>query len=149
MNYKDFIQQVEKMTGKLSDSELRQILCQMAENVSVHGRSDFLEQLTVRTSSVQKTGKKQRETLTKRVDELAEHIDDGYFCTGWGWDEAFHDERDFGDESWADEMDRLLAVCRKLVLEEAYPLAEALYGKLLGALDGGLASVLVEPGNRT
>lgn len=52
-----------------------------------------------------------------------------------GWDDDLHDERSFGDESWADEMDDLLGGAETAFLDGDLDLARIAYEPLLKAFE--------------
>ena len=54
-----------------------------------------------------------------------------------GWDEEIREERDWGDEGWAVEMDELFLQSRRLLFQGEYSLAEEAYTKLFGILEMG------------
>jgi hypothetical protein len=62
-------------------------------------------------------------------------LESGAYVEGWGWDEDLHDERSFGDESWSDEMDDLLAGAESAFLDGDLDLARNAYEPLLKAFE--------------
>ena len=118
----------------MSAAELRQVILQWADHQSPAGRENFLLNLKPLPATIKTAG---YDRLIQRVDDLVSQIDDGSFCSGWGWDHDLHDERDFGDESWAAEMDACLSEVRQVFLAGDSQLAQDLYVRLLNSLDNG------------
>lgn len=71
------------------------------------------------------------------IEAFAQRVENGEYCDGWGWDEDIHEERDWGDESWAEEMDDFFLQARSLLLQGKYKLAEEVYTRLFGILEMG------------
>jgi len=42
--------------------------------------------------------------LLTDIDDFAHRVEAGHFFQGFGWDDEIHDERSYGDESWAGDM---------------------------------------------
>lgn len=70
------------------------------------------------------------EALLDDIDALAEELRAGEFFEGWGWDHEFHEERAWGDESWAPRMDALFDRAGLAVLEGDPELAAEAYRRL-------------------
>ncbi|MCL6449496.1 MAG: hypothetical protein K6U04_15390 [Armatimonadetes bacterium] len=77
------------------------------------------------------------EELLEEIQALAERVENGAYCTGWGWDDELREERDWGDESWADEMDDLFGRARDALFNGDYKLAEEAYAGLFAILAMG------------
>ena len=71
--------------------------------------------------------------LADMADAFVRRLEDGHYYQGFGWDEERHEERAWGDESWAKEMDELFGRAATSYLSGAFDLAARVYGKLLGA----------------
>ncbi|MHB8124586.1 MAG: hypothetical protein ACYDEJ_02905 [Desulfitobacteriaceae bacterium] len=71
------------------------------------------------------------------IEAFAQRVENGEYCDGWGWDEDIHDERDWGDESWAEETDGLFLQARSLLLQGDYKLVEEAYTSLFDILEMG------------
>lgn len=145
MDYKDFRDQIEQHLKNMTAADMKHVIRTMAEDVKGVQRHTFLSQLeSIRSEkkAVHPSPQSEADELRKNVVAFATEIDDGYFCDGWGWDSELQDERDWGDESWADQMDDYLRKLRKLVQEGEYSLARELYQILLNSFDQGY-----EPGH--
>lgn len=77
------------------------------------------------------------DTLLSEIDDFVKRIEDGKYSHGWGWDDEIHDEREWGDESWVDEMDELFARTDDVFLSGNMEFACQAYGKLLKAFHMG------------
>jgi hypothetical protein len=71
--------------------------------------------------------------LANSVNQFVRHLEDGCFFEGTGWDEELNEERAWGDESWARQMDDLFGRAATTYLSENRPLSAYVYGRLLGA----------------
>lgn len=75
--------------------------------------------------------------IFSEVFAFACRVDEGHYCDGWGWDDDIHEERDWGDESWAGEMDHYFLQANYL-LGEGYPhVARQVYESLFDILEMG------------
>ncbi|MEU1600016.1 hypothetical protein ABZ468_46370 [Streptomyces sp. NPDC005708] len=71
--------------------------------------------------------------LLTDIDAFVAAVGSGRYYDGWGWDDELHEERAWGDESWAGEMDALFARAQQVFLDGRLGVARAAYGRLLGA----------------
>ncbi|HIN85688.1 MAG TPA: hypothetical protein EYN06_04335, partial [Myxococcales bacterium] len=69
--------------------------------------------------------------LIEASEALAQKLENGHFYTGWGWDEERQEERAWGDERWAHEMDELFGRAATMYLSGGLELALRVYGPLL------------------
>ncbi len=75
--------------------------------------------------------------IFSEVFAFACRVDEGHYCDGWGWDDDIHEEMDWGDESWAGEMDHYFLQANYL-LGEGYPhVARQVYESLFDILEMG------------
>jgi hypothetical protein len=74
------------------------------------------------------------DSLPADVTHLVERISAGEYFDGWGWDDDLHDERAWGDESWAGEMDDLFARTGQAFLADDLRRACEAYRRLFDAL---------------
>jgi hypothetical protein len=75
------------------------------------------------------------DTLLSDVEVFVKRLESGSYVEGRGWDDDLHDERSFGDESWADEMDVLFSGAGSAFLGGELALARMAYERLLKAFD--------------
>jgi len=106
LSYKEFIEEVEKQLGNLSTKELRNLILSWAAEDHPSRRHDFLDKL--KPSKQKQAVIIDEETLIKDIEAFSKRVENGEYCDGWGWDDAIYEERDWGDESWAEEMDQFL-----------------------------------------
>lgn len=125
-----FLKEVEKRIDGLSKEEIKAILLMKAKNLKPAEREFFLAGLTPRKKAEVVIDD---DTLLSEIDDFVKHIEDGKYSTGWGWDDEIHDEREWGDESWVEEVDELFDSAGELFLSGDMKLASLAYGKLLKA----------------
>ena len=65
------------------------------------------------------------------VDGFVRRLEDGEFYQGYGWDDERNEERAWGDDSWAKEMDELFGRAATAYLNGNQQLAARVYGRLL------------------
>jgi len=123
-----FLKEVEKQIEGLSKEEIKAILLMKAKNLKPTEREFFLAELSPEKKAEVAADD---DTLLTDIDDFVKHIEDGKYSTGWGWDDEIHDEREWGDESWADEMDELFERTDEVFLSGDIKLACQAYGKLL------------------
>ena len=135
LSYKEFMEEVKMRLGKLSTEELSSIILSWASEEHPSNRQEFLNKII--PLKQKKEALINEKMLMDRIDAFAQRVNDGEYCDGWGWDDAIHEERDWGDESWAEEMDEFFLQARSLLLQGKYKLAEEVYRKLFEILEMG------------
>jgi tetratricopeptide (TPR) repeat protein len=125
-----FLKEIEKRIEGLSKEEIKAILLMKAKNLKPTERESFLVGLTPKKKAEVVIDE---ETLLTDIDDFVKRIENGKYSTGWGWDDEIHDEREWGDESWVDEMDALFDRAGEVFLSGNMELASSAYGKLLKA----------------
>jgi tetratricopeptide (TPR) repeat protein len=135
ISYKEFMERVRERLEDLSTEDLRNMILNWASEEQPSNRQVFLYKLIPQ---------KQKEEVIPDVDwlmgaieDFEERVSNGEYCDGWGWDDTIHEERDFGDESWAEEMDEFFMQARSLLLQGEYKIAEEAYRKLFDILQMG------------
>lgn len=129
-----FLKEVEKKIDGLSKEELKAILLMKAKNLKPTEREFFLAELSPEKKAEVAAND---DTLLTDIDYFVKRVEDGEYSHGWGWDDEIHDEREWGDESWADEMDELFDRTDEVFLSGDIKLACQAYGKLLKAFHMG------------
>lgn len=129
-----FLKEVEKQIDGLSKEELKAILLMKAKNLKPTEREFFLAELSPEKKAEVAADD---DTLLTDIDYFVKRVEDGEYSHGWGWDDEIHDEREWGDESWADEMDELFDRTDEVFLSGDIKLACQAYGKLLKAFHMG------------
>ena len=135
LSYRPFMEQVAKRLDALSSQQLRQLLIEWASNEHPDRRESFLDRLSILeppTKPVNETA-----VLADKIQTFCQAVENGDYCTGWGWDDSLGEERDFGDESWAGDMDAYLADTRFLLLNGDIRTALTCYSALFDALESG------------
>ena len=135
MSYKTFIKQVKNRLNKMSKAELDDMIIHWAEKELPSNRPIFIAKMIIPEPEDLNTV--DGETLLGEIDAFTERVKSGEYCIGWGWDEDINEERDWGDESWADEADDFFLEARELLLGEDYRQAKAAYQRLFETLEMG------------
>jgi hypothetical protein len=135
LNYKDFMEQVEIRLKAYSPDTMREMLMDWARSTKPAQRTEFLARLTTETSAPKAS--EPDEELLEEIDGLAGRVENGDYCQGWGWDDAIHEERDWGDESWVEEADELFDRAHEAMLAGYHELAKKAYARLFDILDMG------------
>ncbi|MBI3989144.1 MAG: hypothetical protein HY347_05965 [candidate division NC10 bacterium] len=133
-----FLEALERRLGEMSGEELREVLLGHAERLPPEEREGFLAIFAGVAAARPRQGGKARkprrdEALIGDVERFVEDIRSGTYYEGWGWDQELHEERAFGDESWAGEMDALFERAHEAFLEGDLALAREAYSRLLKA----------------
>src|SRR5207248_1601137 len=103
---KPFLEELEVRLQALSAEELRAVLVAHAERLPARERERFLDIFDAPFESHAEPAGADEPFLAE-IDAFAARLCSGAYLEGWGWDDDLHEERAFGDESWADEMDWL------------------------------------------
>ena len=72
-------------------------------------------------------------SIVTQCDAFIRRLEDGHYFERMSYDEERRDERAFGDDTWAREMDELFAQAATAYFNGSYELAALLYRRLLGA----------------
>nr|MDO8082666.1 hypothetical protein [Candidatus Freyarchaeota archaeon] len=133
ISFKEFMDQVEERLKAYSPETLREIIMEWARNTHPSKRHEFLAMLIPPSLKQQAPDRK----LLKEISKLAKRVENGDYCEGWGWDEEIGDERDWGDESWADETDEFFTRACEAMMAGNYQLAKEAYAQLFDILEMG------------
>jgi hypothetical protein len=134
-SFKEFMDQVETRLESFSPDVWREILLQWAKDTQPAERDGFLARL-VRPSPDREIPKSD-ENLIEEIADLAIRVENGAYVDGWGWDDAIHEERDWGDESWAEEVDEFFNRAHAALASGQHQLAREAYSRLFDILDQG------------
>lgn len=135
LSYKEFMEEVKLRLRNLSSEDICNLILNWASEEHPSKRQDFLDKLTPPKQKKEvscNTG-----TLMDEIEAFAQRVEDGEYCGGWGWDDAIHEERAWGDESWAEEMDEFFQQARRLLMQGEDKLAEEVYRRLFDILEMG------------
>ena len=131
------MEKVNDRLDEMSAEDLRELLARWASEVQPDGRYEFLARITALPVEEQDLDEQTEEELLGEIAAFAKRVADGDYCEGWGWDAEIGEERDWGDESWAEEMDELFLQARRLLFQGNSKLAETVYKKLFEILAMG------------
>lgn len=134
LSYKEFMDAVKDRLARLSRDELLNIFVHRAEQTPAAKRREFLHELTAPGRKAEAVA---AATLLEEIEAFAARVENGDYVEGWGWDEDICDERDWGDESWAEEMDGLFVQAGSLLLQGEHRVAEMAYKQLFDILAMG------------
>ena len=136
LTYKEFMEDVRRRLAKLSVDDFKHIFLNKASEVHPAKRHEFLAQLNP-PQMTEYVSVLDCETIMAEIADFAKRVVDGEYCDGWGWDNDYHEERDWGDESWSEEMDDFFLDARELLIGEETKLAEEAYRQLFDTLELG------------
>jgi hypothetical protein len=132
----EFLTALEERLERLAPGELRAVLLAHAQRLPARERQAFLgifpdgPDAAARPARAQDAGHPDPALLAD-IEAFARQVRDGVYFQGWGWDDDLQEERAWGDESWAEEMDDLFARAADVFLAGDLPGAQEAYGKLL------------------
>ncbi len=102
----------------MSKADLDDMIIRWAEKELPSNRPNFIEEMII------------PEPRDLNIDAFTQKVEGGEYCEGWGWDDDIFEERDWGDESWADKADDFFLETRELLLEGDYQQAKEAYKRL-------------------
>jgi hypothetical protein len=135
LSYREFMEEVKKRLKNLSAEDLRSMILNWASEETSSGRQEFLYKLICLRQDNDVAS--DIETLIDEIEEFAQRVENGEYCDGWGWDEEIYEERDWGDESWAEEMDEFFLQARSLLFQGEYKISAEVYQRLFDVLELG------------
>ena len=97
------MEKVNNRLDEMSAEDLRELLARRASEVQPDGRYEFLARITALPVEEQDLDEQTEEELLGEIAAFAKRVADGDYCEGWGWDAEIGEERDWGDESWAED----------------------------------------------
>lgn len=134
-----FLRVLQARLQALQPEAIRAALLFHAERLSAREREAFLAIFPEATSGRSPGeapalgSEPSGDLLLADIDRFVEAIRRGAYYDGWGWDDDIHEERAYGDESWVEEMDDLLAAAGGAFLDGDLALAREAYRRLLHA----------------
>ncbi len=135
MSYKIFIKQVRSRLNNMPKADLDDVIINWAEKELPSNRPNFIGKMIIPEPEDLNTV--DGESLLGEIDAFTQRVESGEYCIGWGWDDDIYEERDWGDESWADEADDFFLEARELLLEGDYRQAKEAYKRLFETLEMG------------
>lgn len=133
--YKIFMKEVQARLNEMSKTEIENVIMHWAGDEHPSGRQTFINKLG--SSKQVKMSETDGEALLDDIGAFARRVESGEYCDGWGWDNTIYEERDWGDESWADEADDFFMEARELLLSGDHKRAKEAYGRLFEILEMG------------
>jgi hypothetical protein len=132
---KEFLTVLEARLAAMPVAQLRAVLIEHAERLPARDRATFLAIFPATAAAPGGSGlaAPDSDALLADIDAFVEQVRSGAYFEGWGWDDDLHEERAWGDESWAGEMDDLFASAADAFLAGDMDLASNAYGQLLDA----------------
>jgi len=123
-----FLRHVETRLESLTHDQLKDLLLEHARGLASDERNGFLYLLNPKPGNedeqnAESQGDFSDESLNDDITSFVENLENGVYYEWWGWDDEIHDERAFGDESWAEEMDDLFARAAEAFLSGELSLA--------------------------
>src|SRR5690625_3477098 len=134
-SYKEFMVEVKERLTNFSAEELRNLISGWAAEETPSNRQEFLNKLNVLYKK--QIVKVDTDLLWDEIEAFAQDVENGEYYEGYGWDSDIMEERDFGDESWVEEMDAFFLGARDLLREGDYKVGEAVYKKIFEILEQG------------
>ena len=138
LSYKEFMEEVKMRLRNFSTEDFPNLILYWASEEHPSRRQEFLGKLIV--PNQKKEVLLNIETMMDDIEAFTQRVEHGEYCDGLGWDDALHEERDWGDESWAEEMDEFFLQTRGLLVQGKYKLAEEAYRRLFDILEMGQES---------
>lgn len=127
------MEEVRSQLEQASKEDLQRLVLAWADAELPDKREDFLNKLEL--ESPDEISGTDADTLLEEIEEFTEEVEDGVYVDGYGWDHDLMEERDFGDESWAEEMDHFFLEARELLRGGNNQAAEKVYRKLFAILE--------------
>ncbi|KJS46195.1 hypothetical protein [Desulfosporosinus sp. BICA1-9] len=125
VDIKEFIKELKRVTGDYTLEKYYNAFTRIARNISPSQRKFILNILEI----VGKQNMDDLDTglLLEDIKSFNDRVESGKYYDHWGWDEKTHREREFGDESWADEMDAFFRKACHAYEKKEYRIAVKVY----------------------
>jgi len=136
---KEFVEKLRLRLDSYSFDELKGIILEYAECLPPTDRQSFLDIFILsKKTTTQKTIKTDKDYFIKEIEEFEKRAKDYEFTNGWGWDHNYRDERAWGDDSWAPEIDGLFGRVDDFYEAGDYQFARHAYKLLLDIFYTGI-----------
>jgi len=129
---KEFIEKLKLRLDSYSFDELKSVILEYAECLPPDDRQSFLDIfIPIKKTTTRKTIKTDKDYFIREIEEFGKQAEDYEFTNGWGWDHDYGDERSWGDDSWAPEIDGLFGRADDFYEAGDYQFARRAYKLLL------------------
>lgn len=136
---KEFIEKLKLRLDSYSFDELKSVILDYAESLSPADRYSFLDIfMPSKKTTTQKTIKTDKDYFIREIEEYEKRAKEYEFTNGWGWDHNYGDERAWGDDSWAPEIDDLFGRVDDFYEAGDYQFARHAYKLLLDIYYNGI-----------
>jgi hypothetical protein len=134
---REVMERVDSAVSTIPVESLKAFIKQMARDLRPEERASFLANLESCSGGSNDVARdfEKDESLLDDIKELSSKVDSGELCVGFGWDPEIKDERDFGDESWSEDVDDYLSRARDAVVHSHYQLARDAYDAIFSILE--------------
>jgi len=134
LSFREYMDKVDERLTRFPNEALVDIIKSMAREVPPQKRAEFVMRLA---PSSKRRPRSSSDELLKGIKALTERVEDGDYCDGWGWDDDYMEERDWGDEGWADEVDDFFLGAHDALIAGDFRMARDAYGALFDIIDLG------------
>lgn len=141
---KEFMTALKARIDQYTHEELKDIILAQGMALAPRERALFLEGFALpekkrgKKRKQEKDGDDREDFLLKEIASFGRRVEKYEFTNGWGWDDRYGDERAWGDDSWAIEIDDLFSRILDIYAEGNYPLARRAFESLLAVYEEGL-----------
>ena len=125
MDIKEYIQELKRVTENYTLEKYYKALTRIARNISPSERKTILNILEIVGN--QNMEELDTSSLLEYIKSFYDRVESGKYYDHRDWDKETHKEREFGDESWADEMDAFFMKARHACEKKDYGLAVKAY----------------------
>jgi hypothetical protein len=124
------------MRNSDSDIVIEAQLLDYARRLSREQQQELMQRLDEVASGMKgelagQKAKQNHSNLLNEVEDFVRHLEAGDYFEGWGWDARIQEERAWGDESWARDMDELFKRVNSCFLSGPRALAGECYSRML------------------
>jgi len=138
---KEFMTALKARIDQYTHEDLKGIILAQGMALAPRERALFLEGFALPKEKKRKQemeGDDAEDFLLKEIASFGRRVEKYEFTSGWGWDDQYGDERAWGDDSWAAEIDDLFSRILDIYGEGNYPLARRAFESLLAIYQEGL-----------
>ncbi|MEW5900734.1 MAG: hypothetical protein AB1715_04645 [Acidobacteriota bacterium] len=144
LTLKEFMTALKARIDQYTHEDLKGIILAQGMALAPRERASFLEGFVLPEKKEEKKRKREAERddhedfLLKEIASFGRRVEKYEFTSGWGWDDRYGDERAWGDDSWAAEIDDLFSRILDVYGEGNYPLARRAFESLLAIYEEGV-----------
>ena len=138
LSLKEFVSELTARLDRFTHDELKTVILEHAASLLPKKRQTYMDIFVLPVKpEPEKIQKAEGDLLLREIEAFGKRAANHEYTDGWGWDNEYGEERAWGDDSWAPEVDDLFEQIGEFYEAGDYGLARQAYENLLDIYNGG------------